>query len=868
MRMSNTINQSFISTQHERPPLAYQQQLKKPKLEPDSEVSSTHIANPPLAIFNRPGERFHTSSHLNLSRAQTYTDLSGEGVKVRSRLPASLIAGANIEAMSRLPLIQDPDDPSRPHPVLEQPVGINTKAKVNFCYTPVEAHRKAMKLMDHLLKSPGERQDYERTHFALACIKRGHLPQSLGADSDHATLGMRGIIAAKPLAAGSPLQYSAQYLTSAQWQEGVKALSEKIQRETGMNPSQADTEANRLLISYSWEGITYKGRKYELSAFGAGNAAAMINHDDQYANMGAVYMPTLDEKGKPGPRLMVYFALRDIAEGEQLLVNYGKLYQFHEPAEGTLEVDAAPVQTMAANMRQTLMMVKQEPDAKTSARTSNDQNPKQAQGFDAFLRKLKPHTLIAEIPNKNATALSLERYQDLKDHGHFFFSQPMSSLRNGVKDLEQHLIRCAKFNVPGALAYLRKHLPALAEKGYSLADVLKVTGHSGGQLTLDTLKGDIGKSLLAKGYTPADLVKIAINNGGRKVLETMDGDVGTRLRDNGYTKAQIIKAGAHDGGSKALAALDALNDGIFARLLSKGYKKESLINVVANCGSQNLLDALDGELATALSDKGYSQDQLIKIANHAGAKQVFEVLNSDLGTALLNRGYTKVQLAKVASNNGGKYALETLGGPVGSRLQASGCTKADLVRVASNNGGKLALEAIDGAVGKSLLKQGYTVADLVKIAGHDGAQLSLETLNGEVGRGLLMMGYTKDEVVGVAANDGGRRALETLNSETGRGLLALGYTRYQLSRVAGVHGARVTLEALNSDIGRGLLSQGYSQEDLVRITIRGGARPTLEALHGDLGKNLLAKGYSKQELVRIASTSSTKKALQSLNSHS
>ena len=351
-------------------------QSKKGRLAPKEEPplsESLRCPQPlPTPAIDR-GQHFYFSSTMNLSRAQTYTDLSGVQVATRTRIPVAIIPSADITKMGLRPIIQGPDNPNQPHPEIPQPVTLNSKARVRSNYPSTPALKKALENINTLLASPKKRQNYECTAFALSNIKPEHIPKppNLLEDSQdqatsaidssaHPTVGMRGVVAQKVLPMGSAVQYSAQYLSQAQWLELTDILTERLSVEVSLSTEQAEQEARRLLLSYSWKGVRFKKQKYELSAFGAGNIAAMINHDPQLANMGVAYLPTLDQTGKTGPHIVVYFALREIAKGEQLLVDYGPFYEFDPPIEGNLDREATAEESVLNQSLLQLSQVKEE----------------------------------------------------------------------------------------------------------------------------------------------------------------------------------------------------------------------------------------------------------------------------------------------------------------------------------------------------------------------------------------------------------------------------------------------------------------------------------------------------------------------------
>ena len=384
---------------------------KKARVTPKTEWLGTESGcTPQPSLVPVSGQRFYFASVVDLSRAQTYTDLSGSQAQTRTAMPVGVIPIADIDTMSRRPIVQAPDDPNQAHPEIPQPAKINVKGRIRSAYrknTP--ALKIALERLDALLQHPQQRQDYESRHFALAKIISDHLPQE--AAFDHATLGMRGVIAKEALSAGSPLQYSAQYLSDSQWQEATDVLSENLQLDVGLLPQQAQQEAARLLLSYSWQGVPFNRQHYELSAFGAGNIAAIINHDQALANMGVAYVASCDKYDRPGPPIVLYFALRDIAKGEQLLVDYGQDYRFEQAFEGAAEGLATPEESLLSERPLSLVSTKEEADA---AGDSPVLNPN---GLSAT-RVIGPEGLLAQnferYKKYQEPPLGYENFTDLK----------------------------------------------------------------------------------------------------------------------------------------------------------------------------------------------------------------------------------------------------------------------------------------------------------------------------------------------------------------------------------------------------------------------------------------------------------------------
>ena len=334
MPLFNPNKRNINQTRPSLPDQDSKQLSKKPKVyiktEENSELKCTK-AKPPLISFD-------ITCHIDLTRS--VVDLSGEAGTL-TRIPLRLISNADAESMSERPIVQSPKDFTKNHSILPQPVRINHNATVNLGKASQKIVYAARDKMDELLQNPKKRKNHERKYFKLAKITPENLPDKSDIRLKHPTLNMRGVIAAEDIPEGTPLPYSGHYMNKEDWANAIKQLSLEIQTQTKMEKDKADDEAEHLLCCYAWEGITYNGKKYEITAFGAGNIASMINHDAKQPNIGAAYMSTYDANNKPGPRIVVYFALRPIKKGEQLLVDYGKFFKFDE-SEIDLKVDATP----------------------------------------------------------------------------------------------------------------------------------------------------------------------------------------------------------------------------------------------------------------------------------------------------------------------------------------------------------------------------------------------------------------------------------------------------------------------------------------------------------------------------------------------
>ena len=524
-------------------------------------------AQRPLTPFTVPA-RFYTACYIDTTRAAidlSTPDVSTPNSATQAIMPVRLIPNADIAAMSQLPIVQSPTDPSKVHPKLPQPAAINPNIPLAQGGTYASAAHQAREQINTLLQSPMQRQEYERKHFSLTRIETRHLPEHL---AGHATIGMRGVVAAQPLKAGSPLQYSGQYLDKSDYEKTARQLSQELQTKTaikpGEKPGQADYEAHRLIDSYAWEAITYKGKKYTISAFGAGNTAAMINHDSQHPNMGVAYMSTHDDRGQPAPQIVVYFALRDIAEGEQLLVNYGEQYQFDQRAEGSMATTSHwPQATLSANIYQaitaktehsqgvitpndddtsaaTILMGLSSDNTGSTASTSNADSG-QASADSGAASSDSEHSITLPPLATPLTAVQQQaldtfnqmipqklkifrKQEDAQEHAAFFFSQESIGLKIKQSLLGDVLFKIIDKNESGALKKLRANWQVLKQlqPAVSPSRWLEIAKHCGGTKTLEHILSN-WTSLrdLQPKIPPEKLLDIANNDSGHIALSTI-----------------------------------------------------------------------------------------------------------------------------------------------------------------------------------------------------------------------------------------------------------------------------------------------------------------------------------------------------------
>ncbi|WP_298966763.1 SET domain-containing protein-lysine N-methyltransferase [uncultured Roseibium sp.] len=138
---------------------------------------------------------------------------------------------------------------------------------------------------------------------------------------------MRGVVAQRPIAKGEVVFFGAQYLRVKEMTKLTTAVSRDLQKEYSLDAKAADKLVRKGFENYSWAGAKdAKGYVLRTNSWGAGNITSFINHDDKHRNMEAFDLPTLDRDGKKASSIIGYYALRDIKEGEQILVYYGAKY--------------------------------------------------------------------------------------------------------------------------------------------------------------------------------------------------------------------------------------------------------------------------------------------------------------------------------------------------------------------------------------------------------------------------------------------------------------------------------------------------------------------------------------------------------------
>ena len=233
------------------------------------------------------------------------------------------------------PIFQSPTDPNAPHPNLKQPAGLSRKnVPESYLVQNDSALRKvfseALPGIDAMLKNPALRREKEEKYFTIVDQIS---PEHRRADTQFAkTLGIRGVVAKEDIPAGTALIYSAQYLSASEWKKLHKDLSNLLV-ESGMPKQYANKAAANRLVSYSWAGVLDVASNnekdgYELSAYGAGNVTAFVNHDEDNPLMFPEYLDTLDEDGNTTASLVAYIAAKDIPKNTEVTTDYGDLYNF------------------------------------------------------------------------------------------------------------------------------------------------------------------------------------------------------------------------------------------------------------------------------------------------------------------------------------------------------------------------------------------------------------------------------------------------------------------------------------------------------------------------------------------------------------
>lgn len=235
--------------------------------------------------------------------------------------------------MSHRPIIQKPDDADTPHPTIEQPNSIDPN-ELNAAFSIEKHHNRdlldlSIRRLNRLLKNEKKRHAYEYSSFETKTIEEENILFIPTAErARNSTIGIRGAVAKCDLPAGSPLIYSAQYLTEVQWFNNICMLAVYLHEQLDLSIEKAVRDAQHRLTSYAGRPKEFQSAILYTPAYGAGNVAAMVNHDVNFFNMTAIHVPTLDKNNNKTAGIWLYFTLKDISRGEQLLINYGKNYDF------------------------------------------------------------------------------------------------------------------------------------------------------------------------------------------------------------------------------------------------------------------------------------------------------------------------------------------------------------------------------------------------------------------------------------------------------------------------------------------------------------------------------------------------------------
>ena len=787
------------NTDHQRPP-------KKPRLEIKSE---TNKASPPVIAFVKAA-RFNASCYIDLTHAsRAPIDLSPEGAAIRESIAINLIPNANINALCLLPIVQSPEDPTKPHPQLPQPASINLNMPLlrNTGHTAVALQARAH--MDQLLKHPKQLQQHERTHFKLAKIQTKHLahlptraPTQGAKPPRHPTFGMRGVIAAKALAAGTPLPYSGQYLDNSEYQKTVEVLSQELQSKTKLAPELADQQAKRLIASYSWEGVTYKGRRYDISSFGAGNTAAMINHDSQHANMGVAYMPTHDAQGQPAPKMVVYFALRDIAKDEQLLVDYGECYQFDERVAGSLQVESNAADTViTGSMHPALRAVKaeltQEPPqlaptgAITASPSSNQQATPSLEVAVSATRQRALNAFLKSIENQLNTDV---RHEDARQHAPFFFNNTSIPLKIKQSSLGNLLLRILQKNEAGTLKKLTADWELLSQLQPAIPPkkLLEIANQSGGGCTVDYLKTHWQTlNELHPSISTDKLLALASNNGASVTLRY--------LQENWLALNQLtpkipidylLNIANHNSGSVALDYIKT-HWTTLTQLQPPIDHKQLLDCGSHDGGHQNLRYIKENWTALNQLQPPIPPGELIKIANHAGSSQTFSVLveNWDKLNTLKPPVPTS-RLIKIANKHGSSITLKYIRDhwPTLNQLQPKIAVE-QLLTIANNNSAKNTLDYLKqhwSALNQ--LQPPLTPKALLNIANHDCGCRTLEYIS-QYWPTLTQLKppLSPEKIAAIANHNGSRKTLDIIRNYWA-----------ELSQFSNQNGVKISIEELEN----------------------------------------------------------------------
>ncbi|MFK8081498.1 MAG: SET domain-containing protein [Granulosicoccus sp.] len=235
---------------------------------------------------------------------------------------------ANEVEMARRPIFQAVN-PNEPNMDYKQPYSIPVAQELHRKAIS-DAAKKAIISMDSLLKNPNTRAEHELKYFS---IKDKIDSSNMRGDSSHPTIGMRGVVAKEVIPKGTPLVYSGQPLPRGSLQAHANSLATSILGLQHISLRDALRSAQSQLSAYSWvapsEGEAENG--LDIYSYGAGNICAFVNHQDssEKPNMEMMYLSTRDADELAAIAIVVYFARRNIAQDEQLLISYGSGYDFN-----------------------------------------------------------------------------------------------------------------------------------------------------------------------------------------------------------------------------------------------------------------------------------------------------------------------------------------------------------------------------------------------------------------------------------------------------------------------------------------------------------------------------------------------------------
>lgn len=278
--------------------------------------------------------------------------------------PGTISSGIDVREMVNYPIVQGAD-PRLPHPVFKQPHRIVSITHGNH-YKSISREQldEVVKNINKRLQDANFHHEFERDNYSYGEITKDNIKDGLY----DFTLGINGITAKNTIPMLTPIIYKHQYteLGSDEHMAIISAIKnylgvylnfhnkEKRNLEEQMEvEKEMFAEAERLRQNYSWTLPPYKladkdsSREVKLwcNGWGAGGISAGINGDSsedrKYVNHASITCETVDKDGNPSPPIVVYFSLREIEKGEELLVNYGNRYRFTKPHKGYI----APVIT-------------------------------------------------------------------------------------------------------------------------------------------------------------------------------------------------------------------------------------------------------------------------------------------------------------------------------------------------------------------------------------------------------------------------------------------------------------------------------------------------------------------------------------------